>query len=477
MDFSGMIESCLQDFWFGLAPLSCESAFGDILEDRLTLIGHHFDGQPNRLERVYRTIRLLAPNARILVIGYPRLFDASAETLFCFGARQSDQVWLSEVAQRLNNTIRHSALHAGVEVVDLHTASAGYELCNVHDAQPWVWGVHPFDVGDSFHPSPFGYDMMTYEVLVALSNPSPPAPTYLVPSGGAIEIETDIAESTATVTFNSSWPGSAVQMSLIAPSGEVIDESTVNQMVFHESAETWEVFQVEDPEPGTWIVRLFGEDVPDTGEETALVVHMEPGPDAPPVAMMDYSVVGRTVRVDATASTDPDGSIAQYIWDWGDGSVTFGAEATHLYGDDGPWAVVLIVRDDGGRVDFAYSDILSLEGYPFQGFFAPLDHEPVVNVVRAGRAVPVKFSLEGDRGLDLFQPSSPSTQSVSCESGAVLDDVEETLTAGESSLEYDSSTDTYTYVWKTRTAWDGTCRQLAVRFNDGQEHTVLFMFR
>jgi len=39
-----------------------------------------------------------------------------------------------------------------------------------------------------------------------------------------------------------------------------------------------------------------------------------------------------------------------------------------------------------------------------------VDNPPTKNVVKAGAAVPVKFSLGGDRGLNIFASTSPSSQ-------------------------------------------------------------------
>src|SRR5215211_5096348 len=39
--------------------------------------------------------------------------------------------------------------------------------------------------------------------------------------------------------------------------------------------------------------------------------------------------------------------------------------------------------------------------YDFGGFFSPVDDPPTVNTIRAGRAIPVQFSLGGDQGLDI----------------------------------------------------------------------------
>ncbi len=115
--------------------------------------------------------------------------------------------------------------------------------------------------------------------------------------------------------------------------------------------------------------------------------------------------------------------------------------------------------------------------YNFTGFFAPVDNPPTLNKVNAGRAIPVKFSLSGNKGLDIFADNSPYTVGISCDGSAPQDDIEETLTAGSSSLSYQSGSDQYIYVWKTESSWAGTCRQLVVKLNDGSEHTALFKFQ
>jgi len=111
----------------------------------------------------------------------------------------------------------------------------------------------------------------------------------------------------------------------------------------------------------------------------------------------------------------------------------------------------------------------------FSGFFAPVDNGGVLNQVKAGQAVPVKFSLEGNRGLNIFTPGSPTSKGIACGT-ARIDPVEQTVTAGSSSLSYDPTSDRYEYVWKSDKAWAGTCRQLTLTFADGSERTALFQF-
>jgi hypothetical protein len=115
--------------------------------------------------------------------------------------------------------------------------------------------------------------------------------------------------------------------------------------------------------------------------------------------------------------------------------------------------------------------------YTFAGFFSPVDNLPTVNQVKAGQAIPVKFGLGGNQGLSILASGSPSSQSIACSSETAIDDIEETVTAGNSSLSYDAATNTYSYVWKTNKAWAGTCRQLIVTLVDGTQHLANFKFK
>jgi hypothetical protein len=50
-----------------------------------------------------------------------------------------------------------------------------------------------------------------------------------------------------------------------------------------------------------------------------------------------------------------------------------------------------------------------LVGYVhFNGFFSPVDNPPVLNTVKAGASVPVKFSLNGNRAWTSFASGSPT---------------------------------------------------------------------
>ncbi|HYY95996.1 MAG TPA: PxKF domain-containing protein, partial [Pyrinomonadaceae bacterium] len=115
--------------------------------------------------------------------------------------------------------------------------------------------------------------------------------------------------------------------------------------------------------------------------------------------------------------------------------------------------------------------------YDFTGFFAPVNNPPTLNVVQSGRAIPVKFSLSGNKGLGIFAANSPQVGVIACDGSAPVADLTDTVTAGGSSLSYDAGSDQYIYVWKTDSSWAGSCRQLVVTLNDGSVHVANFKFK
>jgi hypothetical protein len=107
----------------------------------------------------------------------------------------------------------------------------------------------------------------------------------------------------------------------------------------------------------------------------------------------------------------------------------------------------------------------------------PVDNPPMVNVSKAGRAVPVKFSLDGYYDMDILEAGYPKSQEIACDSLDPVDIVVGTVTAGSRDLSYKKGTEAYTYIWKTEKAWAGSCRQLILKLNDGTEHLAYFEFR
>lgn len=120
---------------------------------------------------------------------------------------------------------------------------------------------------------------------------------------------------------------------------------------------------------------------------------------------------------------------------------------------------------------------LELSTFDFGGFTGAVQDPPAVNVVKAGSAVPVEFSLGGFQGLDVLAEGSPTVSAYSCATGVPTDPADGVPAQSRSGLTYDAATDTYTYVWKTQKGWADSCRHLVVEFVDGMSYTADFRFR
>ena len=71
--------------------------------------------------------------------------------------------------------------------------------------------------------------------------------------------------------------------------------------------------------------------------------------DQPPVAIMSMiQTASVSYKVDATSSYDPDGTIASTVINWGDGSTTTAASASHTYHKAGIYTVTVKVTDNNG---------------------------------------------------------------------------------------------------------------------------------
>ena len=105
--------------------------------------------------------------------------------------------------------------------------------------------------------------------------------------------------------------------------------------------------------------------------------------------------------------------------------------------------------------------------YAFDGFYSPLLPEPATASARAGETVPVKFSLAGDRGLDVvariaWRPCSSTSGDSSTAFGA---------------LSYSNGPGRYMFMWQSDKSWAGSCKELLLSLRDGSVHAALVSFR
>ncbi|ARA94718.1 hypothetical protein AWN76_017195 [Rhodothermaceae bacterium RA] len=88
-------------------------------------------------------------------------------------------------------------------------------------------------------------------------------------------------------------------------------------------------------------------------------------PNQPPNVSAQVSTftaeVGQTITFDASGSTDPDGEIVAYLWDFGDGTTSAQAVTTHAYTAAGTYGIAVTVTDDDGASSRATGEITVID--------------------------------------------------------------------------------------------------------------------
>jgi lysophospholipase L1-like esterase len=148
--FSSVMETCVLD-----STSSCVSAVNNAESFIASTL-------PGRLDTTLAAIRSHAPNARVVVLDYPELYDLSLSNV-CIGLSTTDRTKLNEAADRLDSAISAASGRAGDVFADVRSQFSGHELC---DGANWLHSVDIFDISDSYHPTATGQEQ-GYEPVFA----------------------------------------------------------------------------------------------------------------------------------------------------------------------------------------------------------------------------------------------------------------------------------------------------------------------
>lgn len=97
----------------------------------------------------------------------------------------------------------------------------------------------------------------------------------------------------------------------------------------------------------------------------------------PPNASYTFSCTDLSCDFDATASSDSDGTVDSYSWDFGDGNSATGATPSHAFSAGGTFSVVLTVTDNEGATDTSTQSVTVVDpNGPVTGGFTETDLAP-----------------------------------------------------------------------------------------------------
>lgn len=172
--FGSIATSCGRDA-MQRKPCSAryQDADGDKLHRKISATGA-------KVQAVLQGIHTRAPEARVVVLGYPGIFSVKdPPNCPAMGVGESDARYLRDVQLRLNAMIAAEAAAAGfADYVDVYSPSAGHTACDT-PIQRWVEPIVPVHAAAPVHPNLTGMTAIK-DILVPLvctRHREPPPPT------------------------------------------------------------------------------------------------------------------------------------------------------------------------------------------------------------------------------------------------------------------------------------------------------------
>lgn len=147
--FSSVITECAQPGWAS----DCDGRIN-------TAQSYINNTLPGALSTLYASIKSKAPNAKVVIIGYPRIFngeDCNAATFFS----PAEETRLNSMADLINSKISAQASAKGFTFANPTSRFVGHAVC---DSPEWLNGLSN-PVGESYHPNKTGHSSGYYPLV------------------------------------------------------------------------------------------------------------------------------------------------------------------------------------------------------------------------------------------------------------------------------------------------------------------------
>jgi len=198
------------------------------------------------------------------------------------------------------------------------------------------------DLGETGPDSHYGFGLVNAAEAAASGN-SPPSVAIEDPTDGQTISGTYRVKVSAS---DSDSDGSITTVELSIDGGDYIDitEDRDGTTYYYD----WDTTTAAVAEGSHTLDARATDDEGATVNASQITVQVDNGND-PPVASFTYTCSGLTCDFDGSASTDPDGTIASYAWDFGDNTDSGETVSpSHTYAAADTYMVVLTVTDDDG---------------------------------------------------------------------------------------------------------------------------------
>lgn len=163
--FSTILKECI--------ALSVTSPFGNPCQQHYTAGGTDqlasaVAATGPKVAAVLEAIHARAPQARILLAGYPDILPSTGTGCWpLVPIAHGDVPYLRGTQLALNQVLAQVAAANGATFVDTYTATTGHDVCTAPGAK-WIEGLVPTSAAYPFHPNRLGQQAMANQVLAAL---------------------------------------------------------------------------------------------------------------------------------------------------------------------------------------------------------------------------------------------------------------------------------------------------------------------
>jgi lysophospholipase L1-like esterase len=159
--FTDMMFDCLAVADQDVQGAPCRDGNSDV-QGRDRLWAQLFEIRKN-VRHVVSAIAQRAPEARILLIGYPQIIPSTGTCRPRLPLAIGDYAYTLDLNLRLAQAVRNGGVAAGAEYVDLVAASQGHDICS---EKPWIAGIRGKDnKAAGLHPYPLEQEAVAQLVL------------------------------------------------------------------------------------------------------------------------------------------------------------------------------------------------------------------------------------------------------------------------------------------------------------------------
>jgi len=115
-----------------------------------------------KVGRVIDEVRDRAPDATVVVVGYPRILPPSGTCPDRVPLARGDYAYVAEINEALSDAVVAAAEESSVAAVDVYAASRGHDVCS---DEPWVNGIAT-DAGRALALHPFAAEQQAVAELI-----------------------------------------------------------------------------------------------------------------------------------------------------------------------------------------------------------------------------------------------------------------------------------------------------------------------